>query len=72
MKREYPRFALCQICQKLRKQNRIRFIYNNIVASSSSLGTDPNPDNLDQFCRKLIKDNFAVVKGCFYDSKFRL
>jgi hypothetical protein len=56
-KRDYPNYVFCDLCRKIVKSYKARFLYNYIVKKN-----EPNPDHWDTFCDTLLTQNVALVK----------
>jgi hypothetical protein len=56
LKRKYPFTVFCRVCQMIIKSYRIRFLYEYYVNEG------PNPDDFEEFCRKFVSENLALVK----------
>ena len=56
-KRDYPNYVFCDLCRKIVKSYKARFLYNYIVKKN-----EPNPNRCDTFCDTLLTQNVALVK----------
>jgi hypothetical protein len=56
-KRDYPNYVFCDLCRKIVKSYKARFLYNYIVKKN-----EPNPNRWDTFCDTFLTQNVALVK----------
>ena len=54
--KNYPNFALCTFCKNTHKNYLIKFQYESIVKN------EPNPNSLNDFCKKFLMENVALAK----------
>ena len=54
--KDYPYQVLCKLCKRLVRSFKMKFIYSHVMDG------DPDPEVLRDFCFKMIRENFAVVK----------
>jgi hypothetical protein len=59
---EYPYTVICEICRKVTKAYRIRFLFENITEGKPYPGHSYAGNEFDQFCKNFVDDNVALVK----------
>jgi hypothetical protein len=52
----FPSSIFCELCQKIIAEQKIRFVYEHNVNEG------PDPNDLDEFCRKFVTENVALVE----------